>query len=200
MKEQLIGMVMSFLTGIIIMILHELPKSIIYNQLSEKKYKGIWKLYQYIDPIGLVFCVTTFAGFSRPYMYRIKEKKINMILGITGFFSLFTIFVTSISVLRFQYADVDVNIPLTSMNAYIRILVYLFWYFSALLSCGMILVNLFPVSTFDFGLLIAGKSPSKYFSIIRNDYIIKMVLILAVMLGLINVFSSNIVRFLVTVI
>lgn len=199
MIEQLIGIGMAIITGILVMILHELPKSIIYNHLGEKKYKGIWKVYQYIDPIGLVFCITAYAGFSRPFMYRIKEKRINLILGITGFLSLVTIFIASIVVLRFQYSTKLGEGPV-QFESYIGFLNFYFWASSAKISLGMILVNLFPVSTFDLGLIIAGKSPSKYFAIIRSDYFIKMILILSVMLGLISMISNNVIGLLVHVI
>lgn len=190
---------MSLLSGIVIMILHELPKSIVYSKLSHKKDISIWKLFQYIDPIGLIFCVTTYAGFSRPYMYRIKEKKTNFILGITGFLSLFFVFSVSIVVLRTCFTTGVTNLKFTSVDTTVTILSYLFWYFCALLSCGMIFVNLFPISTFDLGLLVAGKSPSRYFSIIRGDYMIKMLLALSLLLGIINLFSRYIIQFLITV-
>lgn len=62
-----------------------------------------------------------------------------------------------------------------------------------IISINMLIVNLFPVSTFDMGLLIAGRSPSKYFSIIRNDFLIKILLILSILFGIIPTLGNLVV-------
>ena len=53
------------------MILHELPKSIIYvltgRHCEEKDKYRIFKLSRYIDPVGLILFLTCHAGCSRPY-------------------------------------------------------------------------------------------------------------------------------------
>lgn len=47
-------------------------------------------------------------------------------------------------------------------------------------------VNLFPVSTFDMGLVVAGASPQNYLGIIKADSSIKLILMLVFILNLIN--------------
>jgi hypothetical protein len=193
MTIQLIRLISALIAGGLVMILHEFPKAIIYskmnpNQDPKRKY-NIYKLYHYIDPIGIILCVTNQAGFSKPYMYRIKDKKMNFILGITGFLSLLVVFAVSISVLKFvigmnsqfNYSETD-GLGMLTLQC---IVVYI-----ALISLSMLIVNLFPISTFDMGLCIAGKSPSKYFSIIRNDYLIKMLLILVILFQVVTSIST----------
>lgn len=193
MKIQLIRLLSAFLAGGLVMILHEFPKAFIYNRLSPdqdpKRKRNIYKLHHYIDPIGIILCITNQAGFSKPYMYRIKDKRTNFILGITGFISLLLIFLVSMAVLRF---GIGINSKLNyseTINIFELILQFILVYM-ALISISMFIVNLFPISTFDMGLCIAGKSPSKYFLIIRNDYFIKMVLLLVIMFQFITSFST----------
>ena len=70
-----------------VMMLHELPKSIMYiitgrHCQKEDKYK-IFKTFQYIDPIGLILFLLCHAGASRPYPYRLKERDTNIAIGMT---------------------------------------------------------------------------------------------------------------------
>ncbi len=193
MKIQLIRVLAAFIAGGIVMILHEFPKAYIYNRLNPsqdiKRKRGIYKLHHYIDPIGIILCITNQAGFSKPYMYRIKDKKTNFILGLTGLITLLIVFMVSMAILRF---GIGVNSKLNyseTISIYELILQFILVYI-ALISISMFIVNLFPISTFDMGLCIAGKSPSKYFVIIRNDYFIKMVLLLVIMFQFITSFST----------
>lgn len=193
MKIQLIRIFAALIAGGIVMILHEFPKALVYNKLNTdqdpKRRRNIYKLHHYIDPVGIILCITNQAGFSKPYMYRIKDKKTNFILGMTGLFSLLGVFAVSIVILRF---GIGINSNLnysekTDLNELIPqfILVHI-----ALISISMFLVNLFPISTFDMGLCIAGMSPSKYFLIIRNDYFIKMMLVLIIIIQFITSFGT----------
>ncbi|MBU5330585.1 hypothetical protein KQI61_00100 [Anaerocolumna aminovalerica] len=199
MKTQLIRIAAAFISGSLIMILHEFPKAILFyiiNPSKDKKDKNIiFKLHHYIDPIGIIFCITSMAGFSKPFMYRIKDKKTNFILGIAGFASLALTFIISVLILRF---GIGMNSDFTyaaNIGTTDLILQYIMVYM-ALLSISMFIVNLFPVSTFDMGLCIAGKSPNKFFSIIRNDYLIKMILFFAMILQIIANISTTILRML----
>lgn len=191
MKIQLIRLIASLLAGGMIMILHEFPKAFIYSRINNNRDKAhihkIGKLHHYIDPIGLILCVTYYAGFSKPYMYRIKDKKTNMILGIAGFLSLLLIFAISMSLLRFQIG-MNSDFSYSGSASILELFYQCFVFYLGLISICMFMVNLFPVSTFDMGLCIAGKSPTQYFNVIRNDYFIKVLLILVILFQ----FFSNI--------
>ncbi|WFR60036.1 hypothetical protein QA584_13435 [Anaerocolumna sp. AGMB13025] len=195
MKIQLIRLIAAFIAGGIVMILHEFPKAYIYNRLNPnqdpKKKRNIYKLHHYVDPIGLILCITNQAGFSKPYMYRIKDKRTNLILGITGMISLFVMFLVSMAVLRFGIG-INSNLNYSETISIVSLVLQFILVYIALISLSMFIVNLFPVSTFDMGLCIAGISPSKYFLIIRNDYFIKMVLLLVIMFQFITSFSTAI--------
>lgn len=194
MKIQLIRLFSALVAGALVMILHEFPKAFIFSKLKsgkDSRHYNIYKLYQYIDPIGLLLCVTSQTGFSKPYMYRIKDKKANFILGITGYISLFLTFSASVALLRFKYGNKSSlyysgNIPFFELMVQF-VLVYI-----ALISISMFLVNLFPISTFDMGLCIAGISPARYFVIIRNDYLIKVILLVVIIMNFISSFSTRI--------
>lgn len=198
MKLQLIKILAALIAGAIVMILHELPKSVLFTRLNslqstENKFNehkfNIYKVFQYIDPIGIILCVVNQVGFSRPYMFRIKDRKTNFILGITGFISLLFIFLMSMGMLKYgigMSSDFSYSETLGTMDLlYQCIILYI-----ALISFSMIIVNLFPVSIFDMGLIIAGKSPRTYFSIIKLDYVIKIILLIAIILQLIRYFST----------
>lgn len=189
MREQLLALVILCFSGIFVMIIHELPKTIVYYIRNKNRKKGdlkkVFRLYQYIDPIGMIFTIAAGCCFSKPYMYRIKEKKTNLILGITGFSSLAVLFFCCCVGLR-MLLESGLALSLDNVsNAAVSILT-IFLLNLASLSLSMFLLNLFPISTFDLGLIIAAKSPSKYFSIIRNDSTIKVIMLLCILFGLVK--------------
>lgn len=196
MKIQIIKILATFLAGALVMIIHEFPKAFLYNKINPKqdsKRKGnIYKLHHYIDPIGMVLCITNQAGFSKPYMYRIKDKKTNMYLGICGLVTLLLTFTASMLILHFPLGMTsELKIP-QDINDFNLMLQFTMVY-TALISLSMFMVNLFPVSTFDMGLCIAGQSPSKYFTIIKNDYFIKVMLILIIIFQFVSSLSTFII-------
>lgn len=183
MKIHLIRIIAAIIATVIVMIAHEFPKAFVYSLISKnqdpKKRHKIFSLHHYIDPIGMLLCVTNHAGFSKPYMYRIKDQKTNFILGITGYLSLLITFLISTLILRFEFNLTDELLISNTANTVLLTVQFITVYIS-LISISMFIVNLFPLSTFDMGLLVAGKSPSKYFAIIRNDYMLKMILLLLI--------------------
>jgi hypothetical protein len=195
MKIQLIRLLSALIAGGLVMILHEFPKAYIYNRLNpiqdSKRKTNIYKLHHYIDPIGILLCITNQTGFSKPYMYRIKDRRTNFILGTTGLISLLVIFLSSMAVLRFGIG-INSNLNYSETISIFELILQFILVYIALISISMFLVNLFPISTFDMGLCIAGKSPSKYFVIVRNDYFIKMVLLLVILFQVITTFSTRI--------
>ncbi len=189
MLNQLIQLILLVIASVIVMVLHELPKAIIYantyNQKNQSNKKNVFALYQYIDPIGLIFCITQMAGFSKPYVYRLNDKKLNRRLGITGYFSLlltFLVSVTIINIMSIKFRGLSADDIGLAGNLFFSFILYM-----ASISMGMFLINLFPIATFNMGLLIAAKSSDKFYSIIRNDYLIKVLLIFFM---LFNIFSN----------
>lgn len=194
MKLQLLEVAASILAAILIMILHEMPKSLLFlwrrrseeTTIEEKnkwRWSGAFLVHHYIDPIGLILCVTTYGGFSKPYMFRIRDRKTNCILGLLGFFDLFCIYAFSIYILSWKY---HVTVP-GDVESIVGSTWYcfgkLFWIYMSILSIGIFLINLFPVSVFDMGLIIAGKSPRAYLAMIQKDSFVKIVALLTMAVG-----------------
>lgn len=191
MEGQWITIATGVLAAIIVMILHELPKSIVYYYMdqsrSKRSMKYALKLHHYIDPIGVIFCLIAYGGFSKPYMYRIKDKKLNCVLGITGFASLLILFASSVTILKYVFGMSYFNGAFqytSTLGKFSLILMYLFFYL-ACFSFGMFCVNLFPIATFDMGNIIAGISPTKFFEYLRKDYTMKILLMFVLMFGII---------------
>lgn len=182
MELKLYNLAMLAAASCLVMILHEIPKTVLFFRMEHKRglLKELLRLFHYIDPIGLIFSITGNAPFSKSYVFRAKNKKTNVCLGLTGYGTLLIIFVLS-SVLR----------KLAGQNLYMA----LFFQNMAIAGMGMFVVNLFPAAAFNMGLIIAGTSREKYLSILKSDYIIKMILILAVLLGLVRSISINAVIF-----
>ena len=194
MKLQLLEVAASILAAILIMILHEVPKSLLFlfrrrSEETTKEEKNKWKwssaflVHHYIDPIGLILCITTFGGFSKPYMFRIRDRKTNCMLGILGFFDLFSIYVFSMCVLFWKYHVVEPD----DMGHIVGNIGYcfgkLFWIYMGILSLGILFINLFPISVFDMGLIIAGKSPRAYLMMIQKDSFVKIVVLFVMAIG-----------------
>lgn len=192
MSAKFIDLGCAIFAGMFVMILHELPKTIVYY-MSEKKESRSSLLYalkfqHYIDPIGLILSIVAYSGFSKPYMYRIKNKKMNLKLGITGFVSLVITFIISSLILKYYF-----GIEFGEGGFYylykadlIRKTVMMFFFNVAFMSCGMFLVNLFPIATFDMGNIIAGISPVKFYEYLCKDYVMKLIFILIVIFGVIQ--------------
>lgn len=189
MEKHLLDLSTAVVAAVIVMILHELPKTLIYHRMdqdsSKRSLKYALRVQHYIDPIGLIFCVATYGGFSKPYMYRIKDKKLNKALGITGYLSLISIFALSILSLKYIFG-VTTNAGAFQYDASMNMVSVVFMYLCfnlSFISCGMFFVNLFPIATFDMGNIIAGVSPMKFFEYLRKDYFMKIILMLVLVLG-----------------
>lgn len=194
MKIQLLEAAASVLAAIIVMILHEIPKSLLFlwfrrreeKSLEEKrkwKWSSAFMFHRYIDPIGLLLCITTYGGFSKPYMFRIRDRKTNYILGMLGFLDLICIYMISEFILYSKYQVIkakDLEIFYGNSWGYFG---KLFWIYMAILSLGIFFINLFPVSIFDMGLIIAGRSPRVYLNIIQKDSIIKIIVLFTMAVG-----------------
>ncbi len=195
---RLIDITILIVSSCIIMILHELTKSITYtfiNRNQKNNLKHIFKIGQYIDPIGLIFSITCYSGFSKPYMYRIKDKKTNLILGVVGFTTLLVLFLVNASLIYIFFNQMLFEngkiLEADNIATYIQ---FEFLLYTSLLSLSMFIVNLFPVSTFDMALIIASQSPSKYFSLIQKDDVVKLITMAAIALQIVNSLSRLVIQ------
>ena len=202
MKRLILEIVICLVAAVLLMVLHELFKSVIFVLLRVKennkqsiKRRGIWKLWRYIDPVGLVLAVTCYVPVSKPFMFRIRDKKTNLIIGISGLVFLAVIFFGSVQMLHIIYGT-NANAAAALNSSGNRRAGILFWQYMQMLSFDYFIVNLFPVSTFDMGHIIAGKSARIYLGIIKADTQIKLLLILTLFLNLINAGYMGFIKFL----
>ena len=189
MKEIALEILLCIIAASVIMVIHELIKSIVYlcvrkvQKQPASHNNSILAIWRYIDPLGILLSVTSFVPFSKPHLFRIRDKKTNMVLGITGFMVLLSVFFLSIAVLKTGCLGMGALFSAGGMAARIT---SIFWQYMAILSFDMFIANMFPVSTFDMGLVIAGFSAKHYLHIIKADSIIKLIFILALMFDIIH--------------
>lgn len=197
MKEIALEILVCIIAASIIMVIHELIKSIVYlfvrkvQRQPASHNNSILAVWRYIDPLGILLSVTSFVPFSKPHLFRIRDKKTNMILGVTGFSVIILLFVLSVAVLKTGCLGMD---RLFNGDGIIAHSVSLFWQYMAVLSFGMFISNMFPISTFDMGLIIAGISSKHYLRIIKADSLIKLVFILALMFDIIHYGSIKLLQ------
>lgn len=200
MKELVLEFIVCAVVASFLMIVHELSKAMVYmglQRISGKKrtyHHSIWAIYRYIDPIGIILSITSSVTFSKPFMFRIHDKKVNKILGITGFLVLLICFGGSILALKCHVGGV-VGMNTLEGKGIVWKVVTLFIQYVALLSFGMLVANLFPISTFDMGLIIAGCSSEKYLSIIKMDAVIKVIFLITIFLDLIQYGGYRLISF-----
>lgn len=196
MKEKLMLLTASLCAGVLIMIFHELPKAILYRRLKprsgkeeEVKFENRINPVHFVDPIGLIFCAIYGIGFSKPYYYRMKEKKWNQWLGITGLLSLMIQFFIPVAILRFGF---HMNSSLSFSGNSSLFYEFLMYFLSsyAIISVGMLITNLFPLISSDMALLVAANQPVKFVTLLRSDYIIKMVWMFLLLIGIMTSMSS----------
>ena len=201
MEELVLEIVVCVMAASVLMVLHELSKALVYMAIRRREQRGkklshsVWELYRYVDPAGIILSVTSSVAFSRPFMFRIQKKSTNLILGLTGFLVLFLCFLGSMYAIHSHVLGVQ-GMTVPGGQGLGRKCAALFIQYSAILSCGMFMANLFPISTFNMGLVIAGFSSEKYLNIIKMDSVIKIIFILAVLLNVIHYGSYRLIQFL----
>lgn len=168
---KLLQIVVRLLSAICVMLWHETAKLLAYRLCTGKKYTGRLKIWYFIDPIGLIFMLTNYAGFSKPAPIRVQDRKTNIWLGMAGFISLLVLYGFGIYMLRTCYGGLD-GIRAGS-SSHIWNLTCIFLQCLCIHSIGMLFVNLFPVSVFDLGEMIAGMHPEKYMELLQSDALYK---------------------------
>lgn len=181
----------ALLAGCFVMIVHEFPKALMTYRLDKKLYRRhlfqlreLFRFWEYLDGLGLFFSVVGKAGFSRPYLIRLRERRGNLIVGTTGFLSLLLQFFFAIAVLRFGF-ETNKTVAISASASFFVQFAQLFFLYLAMLSFGMLLTNLFPMSTNDMALIIAGISPDRFLPLVKMDYMTKAVWIFLQLMQLI---------------
>lgn len=191
MKNWLIETAAAVFSGCLLMILHEFPKALLTYQMDKKLYqkplfplRKVFRVTEYFDGLGLFFLIVGSAGFSRPYLVRFRERQGNLLTGLTGVLSLMVSFFVSVIILRLGFHMDSPFAIITSRGVWVQFF-NLFFFYSAIFSFGMFLTNLFPMSTNDMALVIAGLRPDRFLPLIKMDYVTKAVWLFLILMRLI---------------
>lgn len=178
----------TIIAACLVMILHEIPKTILYKMKIKKEQPKV-NILKFIDPVGLIFAVTGYCGFSKPYAYHVRNKKANLWIGYAGMLTLLVLFAGC--VYSCKYVLSPVVIANNGNGTWEYVTIFLFWIvqYMGVISAGMFFTNLFPIVPFNMGNLIAGYSTAKYIAILKRDYDMKMFFFLIVIFGVIKTVS-----------
>ena len=188
MREILLEIGICLAAAAFLMVYHECVRLLAYMccQRSVKCFQtSPWKVWKYIDPVGLILSLTSMVPVSKSYFFRIRDGWSNLYLGIAGLLSLIAVLVGSIAVLRIGYGGID-GLNHLVLDHWWDAIPPIFVQYLAMLSAGMLVANLFPISTFDMGRIVAGVSPAGYLAILESDGTLKLIFVLVVLLDMIH--------------
>lgn len=172
-----------------VMILHELPKSVMYiitgRHCLKEDRRHIFKLNQYIDPIGLILFLVCHAGASRPYPYRLKESDTNVAIGMTGFLSLAIMIVGGVALYNYLLMNFPVFYNVGTEQPMLFVIIKMSWYF-IYASIALLIVNLFPIATSDMFLLIVAAAPHNLMKFLKYESLIKVALMMCMIFNYIQ--------------
>ena len=149
MKEMVFEWLICILCASVLMIIHEMVKTAIYLLQKRRMHQkaafshSMWAVYRYIDPIGLILAVVSNVPFSKPFMFRVRDKKTNLVMGISGFCILVAVFAFCICSLHFDLFGLG-SILQQDPNCLWAKGVVLAGQYMTILSFGMFVANLFP--------------------------------------------------------
>ena len=179
--EYLIEILAVLLASSCVMILHELPKSLMYiatgRHCQPEDRRKIFRLFQYVDPIGLILFLVCHAGASRPYSYRLKESDTNIAIGMAGFLSLILMIVAGTAVYNYVLMNYPILYTVDATQPGLLLLIKTIWCF-IYAAIVLLVVNLFPTVSSDLFLLIVAVVPSRLTWFFKYDPMIKVALML----------------------
>lgn len=181
----------NFICGAIVMIWHELPKSVAAHFLTHsvfrKKEMTLPSPIKYIDPVGLLlFTFSTFGiGWQKPFEHnpnRLKEKEKSLLhIMMVGQLSTLLLLVFMVPLYRY--------FVLTGSHAYLVRAAAKLIIFNAVI----FVVNLLPVPPLDMSKVIHALSPNSYFRLMQNERYIHSAFILLVAFNLVEQFVAQII-------
>lgn len=189
MIDSVIYILINFVCGAVVMIWHELPKSVAAHFLTHsvfrKKTMILPSPFKYIDPIGLIlFTFSSYGiGWQKPYEHnpnRLKDKERSlMAIALVGQLAslLFMLFLIPIAN----------HMILTGANKFIvqgvsKLIIF---------NMAIFIVNLLPVPPLDMSKMIHAFSPNTYFRLMQNERYIHSAFILLVAFGIIESFIGQ---------
>lgn len=186
--EILIDLIIQLSCGVIVMIVHEVPKSVTAHLAMHPLYRSSEKInknvLKYIDPIGLIMFTFLGIGWQKPYEYnssRYRDKSKGILsVALTGYISNLVFMV-----LLIPLAQIDLNIR---VHYFIFILIYY--------NFAITFINLLPVPPLEMAKIIHSVSPNTYFKLVQNERMIHTVFILMLVFNIISsIISMSYVAF-----
>lgn len=182
----LIEITTTILCGMITMLVHEVPKSLVAYSVTHPIYRSSQKInknvLKYIDPIGLIMFVLLRVGWQKPYEYnssKFRDKNNGILaIAITGILSNLLIMAALIPL--FPY--------ITSTIGQIIIGKLIFFNFA------IVIINLLPVPPLEMSKIIHSFSNNAYFKLVQNERIIHTIFILLLVLRIVSSFVNSAFR------
>lgn len=174
LKEKLLIVLIYIIAAMCVMIIHEFVKSVIYyiyvkREEPHQSTKGIFNIFRYIDPIGVIFSAARVGIFSKQYPYLIKSRKVAVSIGIAGYSSMVLTFLSSIMGYKLSY----VSNPHLDEVGFSSMFFHYFWMCMAFFSLMMMIINFFPIVSFDITLILGACARSVYMYVKMHDRIFK---------------------------
>lgn len=183
--NKLLYITITLVSGIFLMLVHEFVKNVVYYNIRRKDGakvdKKIFYFWKYIDLVGVITTIAMYTPFSKQYRYTISNKKTAFWVGFTGVLSLFIIFLICIITLRCNFKDYIVATQIMETDS-IRYFYYLILVNLSMLSMSMLLVNMFPITCFDMGLLILSTNSKNRGTIVILDGYLKLLFFFMIVL------------------
>lgn len=174
----LITLGIQLVCGFIVMIVHEIPKSIVAHAVMHPIYRSTHRINQnvlkYIDPIGLIMFMFLGIGWQKPFEYnstKYRDKSKGMLaVALTGLLSNLMIMALLIPLAYVQ------------MNIYVHVFIITLIYFNF----SITIVNLLPVPPLEMSKIIHSFSHNTYFKLMQNERMIHTVFIFLLVFGIIS--------------
>ena len=129
--------------------------------------------------------MTAIIKLGRPYPYRLKEKDTNVAIGLTGFLSLGVMLMAGYAFYHLVLPYLPMTLGVSFQGYWMLFFVQVSRYFIYSVIV-LFIVNLFPMMSSDIFLIIIAISPSKLISLMKNDSLVKGLLIICIVLGAIS--------------
>ncbi|PKM95833.1 MAG: hypothetical protein CVU84_03260 [Firmicutes bacterium HGW-Firmicutes-1] len=185
----IIEIAITIVCGIITMLVHEVPKSIVAFSVTHPIYRSTQKInknvLKYIDPLGLIMFVLLNVGWQKPYEYnsskfRDKNKGI-LAIALTGIFA--NLLIMSALLPMFNYITLPIG------QIFVGRLIYF--------NFSIVIMNLLPIPPLEMSKIIHSFSNNAYFKLVQNERIIHTIFILLLVIGILSRFVDGIFRLII---
>lgn len=179
----LIQIIIFFICGVLTMVIHEVPKSIVAYAVTHPIYRTNHKInsniLSYIDPVGLIMFIFFRVGWQKPYAYnstKFRKKNQGIIaVALTGMLSNLFVMALLIPLVSIIKSNLILSFVLTMIQ----------------FNFTIVIVNLLPVPPLEMSKIIHAFSTNAYFKLMQNERIIHTIFILLLIIGFVAQFANG---------